>query len=121
MGAESILFLIILATCYKSSGNAGKFSWRSPEKAFLASVKHEGDRQGRTCVRKLSIIILAATAAMAASPAEAQDNRRPEARNSCSEQNSCSESRGRFLWFYVGQDEGQRRARRVTRRLALDD
>jgi len=75
-------------------------------------------------VRKLPIIAgaLAATAAMAASPAAAQDNRRQEARtNNCTEQNPCSESRGRFLWFYVGQDEGQRPTRRVVRRLALDD
>ena len=72
-------------------------------------------------MRKLSIIILAATAAMAASPAAAQDNRRQDARTSCTEQNPCSESRGRFLWFYVGQDEGQRPTRRVVRRLALDD
>jgi hypothetical protein len=72
-------------------------------------------------VRKLSIIILAAAAAMAASPAAAQDNRRQEARTNCAEQNTCSESRGRFLWFFVGQDEGQRPARRVARRLALAD
>ena len=72
-------------------------------------------------MRKLSIIILAATAAIAASPAAAQDSRRQDARASCTEQNPCSESRGRFLWFYVGQDEGPRPTRRVVRRPALDD
>ncbi|MFN3725519.1 MAG: hypothetical protein ACK4SZ_04360 [Allosphingosinicella sp.] len=72
-------------------------------------------------MRKLSIISLAAMSIMAAGPAAAQDNRRQEVRANCSEQNPCSESRGRFRWFYVGQDEGQRPARRVVRRLALDD
>ena len=72
-------------------------------------------------MRKLLLIIVAAAATAVATPAAAQDNRRQEARTSCTEQNSCSEGRGRFLWFYVGQDEGQRPARRVVRRLALDD
>jgi len=71
-------------------------------------------------VRKLSIIILGAAAIVAASPAAAQDNRRPS-RVNCSDQNPCVERRGAFLWFYLGQDEGQRPPRRVTRRLALDD
>jgi hypothetical protein len=72
-------------------------------------------------MRTLSIIILAAAATAVATPAAAQDNRRQEVRTNCAEQNSCSEGRGRFRWFYLGQDEGQRRARRVVRRLALDD
>ena len=71
-------------------------------------------------MRKLSIIILAAAAAVTASPAAAQDNRRQDARITCAEQNPCSEGRGRFLWFYLGQDEGPRPTRRVVRRLALD-
>ena len=72
-------------------------------------------------MRKLSIISLAAMSIMAAHPAAAQDNRRQEARANCTEQNPCSESRGRYRWFFVGQDEGQRPARRVVRRLPLDD
>lgn len=72
-------------------------------------------------MRKLSIILLATVAACAASPAAAQDNRRQEARTNCTEQNPCTERRGAFLWFYLGQDEGQRPARRVTRRPSLDD
>jgi hypothetical protein len=71
-------------------------------------------------MRKLSIIILAAAAACAANPAAAQDNRR-QTRTNCTEQNPCTERRGAFLWFYLGQDEGQRPTRRVVRRLALDD
>ena len=71
-------------------------------------------------MRKLPIIILAAAATFAASPASAQDNRRP-ARTSCTEQNPCTERRGAFLWFYLGQDEGQRPARRASRRPSLDD
>jgi hypothetical protein len=71
-------------------------------------------------VRKLSIIILVAAAACAASPAAAQDNRRQN-RSNCTEQNPCSERRGAYQWFYLGQDEGQRPTRRVVRRLALDD
>ena len=73
-------------------------------------------------MRKLSImsVAVAAAAVFAASPASAQDNRRQEARTNC-EQSPCGESRGRYLWFYVGQEEGQRPTRRVVRRLALDD
>ena len=75
-------------------------------------------------MRKLSItaVAMAAAAIFAASPAAAQDNRRPDARANCTEQNPCSsERRGPFLWFYLGQVEGQRPTRRVVRRLALDD
>lgn len=74
-------------------------------------------------MRKLSIIIVAAAAASVLTPAaaQAQANRRQEARVNCTEQNPCSERRGAFLWFYLGQDEGQRPTRRVVRRLALDD
>lgn len=72
-------------------------------------------------MRKLTIILLATGTACVANPAEAQDNRRQEARPNCTEQNPCTERRGAFLWFYLGQDEGQRPPRRVVRRLALDD
>ena len=73
-------------------------------------------------MRKLPIIILAAAAVTLATPAAAQDNRRQEARPTCTEQAPCAaERRGAFLWFYVGQDEGQRPARRVVRRISLED
>ena len=69
---------------------------------------------------RLPIFILGFPPSGAPAPAAAQDNRRPS-RVSCSDQNPCTERRGAFLWFYLGQDEGQRPPRRVTRRLALDD
>ena len=73
-------------------------------------------------MRKLPIIILAAAAASIATPAAAQDTRRQEARPTCTEQAPCAtERRGAFLWFYLGQDEGPRPARRVIRRLSLED
>jgi hypothetical protein len=70
-------------------------------------------------VRKLSLLAIAATAAVAV-PAAAQDSqeRRTTARKACVPVERCAEPRRVYPWFFHGQDEGAQ-VRRPVRKLAL--